>query len=57
MAELADRAGMTEIECIEEGGTAPTVAPLRHLAAALDAEVRLTAGHDLGPVRSEAHAA
>jgi transcriptional regulator with XRE-family HTH domain len=59
VAELADRAGMTEdeIECIEEGGTAPTIALLRHLAAALDADVRLTSGHDLGSVWFEAHAA
>ncbi|GAA3213541.1 helix-turn-helix domain-containing protein [Nonomuraea helvata] len=59
IAEVAERAGMTEdeIECIEEGGTAPTVALLRHLAAALDADVRLTAGHDLGSVWFEAHAA
>ncbi|GAB1821523.1 helix-turn-helix domain-containing protein [Herbidospora sp. RD11066] len=57
--ELAERAGMTadEIECIEEGGTAPTVALLRLLASALDADVRLTAGHDLGSVWFEAHAA
>ncbi|SRR5208337_1875350 len=34
VAELAGRAGMTaeEIECIEEGGTEPTIALLRHLA-------------------------
>jgi transcriptional regulator with XRE-family HTH domain len=59
VAELASRAGMTEdeIECIEEGGTAPTVALLRRLAAALDADVRLTAGHDLGSVWFESHAA
>jgi transcriptional regulator with XRE-family HTH domain len=58
-ADLAVRAGMTvdEIECIEEGGTGPTVALLRRLAAALDADVRLTAGHDLGSVGFEAHAA
>ncbi|MEV4108557.1 helix-turn-helix domain-containing protein [Nonomuraea sp. NPDC049695] len=58
-AEVAERAGMAEdeIECIEEGGTAPTVALLRHLAAALDADVRLTAGHDLGSVWFGAHAA
>jgi DNA-binding XRE family transcriptional regulator len=57
--ELAGRADMTvdEIECIEEGGTAPTLALLRHLAAALDADVRLTAGHDLGSLWFEAHAA
>lgn len=57
--ELSLRAGMTQddIECIEEGGTAPTVALLRHLAAALDADVRLTAGHDLGSLWFEAHAA
>jgi len=44
IAELAQRTGMTadEIECIEEGGTEPTVSLLRQLAAALDADVRLT---------------
>jgi transcriptional regulator with XRE-family HTH domain len=58
-AELAERAGMTEdeIECIEEGGTEPTVALLRRLAAALNADVRLTAGHDLGSMWFESHAA
>jgi hypothetical protein len=30
---------------------------LRHLAAALDADVRLTPGHDLDSVGFEAHAA
>jgi hypothetical protein len=30
---------------------------LRRLAAALDADVRLTPGHDLGSVGFEAHAA
>lgn len=56
---VAQRAGMTvdEIECIEEGGTEPTVALLRRLAAAVDADVRLTAGHDLGSVGFETHAA
>jgi transcriptional regulator with XRE-family HTH domain len=59
VADLAGRADMTvdEIECIEEGGTEPTIALLRHLAAALDADVRLTAGHDLGSVWFEPHAA
>ena len=59
VAELALRSGMTsdEIECIEEGGTEPTVSLLRRLAAALDADVRLTPGHDLGSVWFEAHAA
>jgi transcriptional regulator with XRE-family HTH domain len=59
VAELGRRAGMTddEVECIEEGGTEPTVALLRHLAAALDADVRLTSGHDLGSVWFESHAA
>lgn len=58
-AELAIRVSMTtdEIECIEEGGTEPTVPLLRRLAAALDADVRLTPGHDLGSVGFEAHAA
>jgi transcriptional regulator with XRE-family HTH domain len=57
--ELAERAGLTDddIECIEEGGTEPTIALLRRLAAALDADVRLTAGHDLGSVWFETHAA
>jgi transcriptional regulator with XRE-family HTH domain len=59
VAELALRADMTtdEIECIEEGGTEPTIALLRRLAAALDADVRLTPGHDLGSVGFETHAA
>ncbi|MEV1241900.1 helix-turn-helix domain-containing protein [Nonomuraea sp. NPDC050022] len=59
VAELAQAVGMTvdEIECIEEGGTAPTVALLRLLAAALDADVRLTSGHDLDSLWFEAHAA
>ena len=59
VSELARQAGMTddETECIEEGGTEPTVALLRRLAAALDADVRLTAGHDLGSVWFETHAA
>lgn len=57
--ELAERARMTadEIECIEEGGTEPTVALLRVLAAALEADVRLTAGHDMGSVGFETPAA
>ena len=59
VVNLAQRASMTadEIECIEEGGTEPTIALLRRLAAALDADVHLTAGHDLGSVRFEPHAA
>jgi transcriptional regulator with XRE-family HTH domain len=59
VADLALRAGMTadEVECIEEGGTEPTIALLRRLAAALDADVRLTPGHGLGSVGFEAHAA
>lgn len=59
VADLAERTGMTEdeVECIEEGGTEPTVALLRRLAAAFDADVRLTAGHDLGSVWFETHAA
>ncbi|WTG04926.1 helix-turn-helix domain-containing protein [Streptomyces sp. NBC_00012] len=58
-AELAGRTGMEEddIECIEEGGTAPTIELLRSLAAALDADVRLTPGRDLGSLWFEAHAA
>ena len=57
--ELADRAGMTqdEIECIEEGGTAPTVALLRHLAAALNADVRLTSAMIWARCILEPHAA
>jgi predicted transcriptional regulator len=45
VAELAVRAAMTadEIECIEEGGTEPTIALLRRLAAALDADVQTRA--------------
>jgi ribosome-binding protein aMBF1 (putative translation factor) len=58
-ADLAGRAAMRidEVECIEEGGTEPTIPVLRRLAAALDATVHLTAGHDLGSVRFEPHAA
>ncbi len=59
VAELALRAALTDddIERIEEGGTEPTIPLLRRLAAALDADVRLTAGHDLGSVWFETHAA
>jgi transcriptional regulator with XRE-family HTH domain len=59
ITDLAVRTDMTadQIECIEEGGTEPTIALLRRLAAALDADVRLTPGHDLGSVGFEAHAA
>jgi transcriptional regulator with XRE-family HTH domain len=59
VADLAGRADTTtdEIECIEEGGTESTIALLRRLATALDAAVHLTAGHYLGPVRFEPHAA
>ncbi len=46
-----------EIECIEEGGTTPMIALLRRLVAALNADVRLTSGHDLGSMWFEAHAA
>ena len=58
-ADLAGRADMTadEIECTEEAGTEPAIALLRRLAAALDADVRLTAGHDLGSLRFEPHPA
>lgn len=59
IADLAERAAMTvdEIECIEEGGTEPTIALLRRLAAALESDVHLTASHDLDSVRFESHAA
>ena len=59
ISDLARRAGMTidEIECIEEGGTEPTIALLRHLATALDPDIRPTAGRDLASVRFETHAA
>jgi transcriptional regulator with XRE-family HTH domain len=59
VSELAERAGMTDddIERIEEGGTEPTIPLLRRLAAALNADVHLTAGHDLGSVWFETHAA
>jgi transcriptional regulator with XRE-family HTH domain len=58
-SDLAARAGMTadEIECIEEGGTEPTIPLLRHLAAALDADVRLTSDHGPGSFGFETHAA
>jgi transcriptional regulator with XRE-family HTH domain len=59
VAELALRAGTTtgEIEHIEEGGTEPTITLLRRLAAALDADVRITAGYDLGSVSFQTHPA
>src|SRR5262249_32606353 len=59
IAELAHRTAMTadEIECIQEGGTDPPVPLLPRLAAALDAAVRLTPGHDLGSVGFVTHAA
>ena len=59
VSDLASRADMTvdDVECIEKGGTEPTVALLRRLAAALDSAVRLTPGPDLGSVRFEPHAA
>jgi transcriptional regulator with XRE-family HTH domain len=59
VADLALRTDMTadDIECIEEGGTEPTIALLRRLAAALDADVRLTPGHGLDSVGFETHAA
>jgi DNA-binding XRE family transcriptional regulator len=59
VAELALRADLSEddIERIEEGGTEPTIPLLRRLAAALNAEVRLTAGPDLGSFSFEPRAA
>jgi transcriptional regulator with XRE-family HTH domain len=59
VAELAFRVGLTpdKIECIEEGGTEPTVTLLRSLAGALDADVRISPGDDLGSMEFEAHAA
>jgi transcriptional regulator with XRE-family HTH domain len=52
VSDLTSRAGTTdaEIECLEEGSTESTIALLRQLAAAFNADVRLTAGHDLGSV-------
>ena len=46
-----------EVECIEEGGTEPTIALLRRQVAPLDADVHLTAGDDLGSGWFEPHAA
>jgi transcriptional regulator with XRE-family HTH domain len=59
VSEVAARAALTgdDIECIEEGGTEPTIPLLRRLAVALNADVRLTGGHDLGSVWFETHAA
>ncbi len=59
VAELAMRAALTDddIERIEEGGTEPTVPLLRRLAAALNATVHLTPGHDLGSVSFQTLAA
>jgi transcriptional regulator with XRE-family HTH domain len=58
IAELAGRADLTvdELECIEEGGTEPSVVLLRRLAAALDSDVHQSAGHDLGSVWFEPRA-
>ncbi|MFF5001351.1 helix-turn-helix domain-containing protein [Streptomyces phaeochromogenes] len=57
--ELAERAGISQddIESAEEGGTEHTVGLLRALAAALDADVRLTVGRDLGSLWYKAHTA
>jgi hypothetical protein len=41
-----------EIECIEEGGTEPTIALLRRLAAALDSDVRLPQDRTSAPYGS-----
>jgi hypothetical protein len=51
VAELANRANMSddEVECMKVGGTESTVALPRRLAAALNAEVRLTAGMTSAP--------
>jgi DNA-binding XRE family transcriptional regulator len=59
VAELAMRAdlGDDDIQRIEEGGTEPSIPLLRRLAAALNAEVRLTAGDGLGSIWFEPHAA
>jgi DNA-binding XRE family transcriptional regulator len=59
VAELAIRADLADddIARIEEGGTEPSLPLLRRLAAALNAEVRLTAGHDVGSVCFEPHSA
>jgi hypothetical protein len=45
------------MECIEEGGTEPTIALLQRLAVALDADVHLIAAHDLGSAWFEPHEA
>ncbi|MFZ3593922.1 helix-turn-helix domain-containing protein [Streptomyces sp. BH104] len=57
--ELAERLRVSEdeVECMEEGGVQPTLELLRRVAAALDADVRLTAGHDLGSLLFEARVA
>ena len=44
-------------EPAQDGTAGPTIALLPRLAAALDADVRLTPGHDLGSVGFETHAA
>ncbi|MFG1964545.1 helix-turn-helix domain-containing protein [Nonomuraea sp. NPDC049028] len=43
LAELAERAGMTQpqVSCLETGGGNITVASLRRLAAALDADLAI----------------
>ena len=58
-AELADRAGMTEdeIECIEEGGTEPTVGLLRVSPRRLTLTCASPPDTTIGSVRFEYHAA
>ena len=55
-ADLAERPAWPPMRW-SEVGTEPAIALLRRLAAAMDADVHLTAGHDLGSVRFEPHAA
>src|ERR1700722_16338959 len=57
VAELAMRASLTDAASarIEEGAPEPPTPPPPRLAAALNADVRLTGGHDLGSVWFETH--
>jgi len=55
--ETRARIGQSTAQVASSGLAARTIAPLRRLAAALDSDVHLNAGHDLGSVWSEPHAA
>lgn len=59
IADLTARLGVSDddIGCIEEGHTASTVALLRSIAAAFNADARLAASHNADSVSFETPAA